>query len=333
MSGDRLREPRQLALWWALGLSVLIHLLLLLVTVWHPMNFRSDTLAEVEPDDPITFSFVDPADTTDDPFAEEPPPAPTEPAPDLGIPEQALPEPDPSPPVEELVPEPTPDPPMEEPAEETPLEDEPVAAEEPALEGSPSEAIAEPAPAAQPRRLDVRQALQDFRNSAATRPPPEPEAPTTGRDRAVFVPDFSEVPFSGFGVGGLQFESRDYDWNDYGRQIYMAIWRAWHNRLWMTTDDFEKWAHNNGNWYLKDQTQVRFVIERNGQVTGIVQEAGSSSPPLDASALDALAEVILPPLPSDFPRDQEVVHAVFITDLHVRDMRPVLGRYKRMGLF
>ena len=235
--------------------------------------------------------------------------------------------------VEELIPEPTPDPPMEEPAEETPLEDEPVAAEEPALEGSPSEAIAEPAPAAQPRRLDVRQALQDFRNSAPTRPPPEPEASTTGRDRTVFVPDFSEVPVSGFGVGGLQFESRDYDWNDYGRQIYMAIWRAWHNRLWMTTDDFEKWAHNNGNWYLKDQTQVRFVIERNGQVTGIVQEAGSSSPPLDASALDALAEVILPPLPSDFPRDREVVHAVFITDLHVRDMRPVLGRYKRMGLF
>jgi outer membrane biosynthesis protein TonB len=326
MPTGRVREPRSFALPWAFGLSVLIHLLLLLITVWFPMTFQSATLAEVEPEERITFSFAESAEPVDDPVAESAPPAPTEPAPEMGIPEQALPDAVPSPPVE-------PEPPSEEVFQE-PAPEEIESAEELPEEGeAPSEAVAEPAPAEpQQRRLDVRQALRDFRNSAPSRPA-QPQTPTSGRNRDVFVPDFSEVPVSGFGVGGLQFASRDYYWNDYGRQIYMAIWRAWHNRLWMTTDEFEKWAHDRGNWYLKDQTQVRFVIERSGQVSGIVQEAASDCPPLDASALDALAEVILPPLPADFPRDREVVRGLFITDLHVRDMRPVLGRYKRMGLF
>jgi hypothetical protein len=134
-------------------------------------------------------------------------------------------------------------------------------------------------------------------------------------------------------VGNLVFESRDYDWSHYGRQIYMAIWRAWHNRLWLTTDDFEKWAHQTQSWLLNHQTQVRFVIERNGQVTGIVTESGSGCAPLDQSAIDALAEVILPPLPQDFPREGEVVHARFIAMGETRAMRPVLSRYKAMGLF
>ncbi len=101
----------------------------------------------------------------------------------------------------------------------------------------------------------------------------------------------------------------------------------------MTADDFEKWAHHESNWRLKHASRVRFVIERNGQVTGILLEQGSGCEPLDASASEALAEVILPPLPSGFPRDREVVHATFIAEGPIRAMRPVLGRYKAMGLF
>ena len=72
----------------------------------------------------------------------------------------------------------------------------------------------------------------------------------------MIVPDLSQVPSSGFGVGNLTFESTDYDWSDYGRQIYMAIWRAWHNRLYATTDDFEKWAYRTDEWFIRHQSAV-----------------------------------------------------------------------------
>ena len=61
-----------------------------------------------------------------------------------------------------------------------------------------------------------------------------------------------------------------------------------------------------------DGTLDVFTIQRNGEVTGIILEGPSGCYPLDDSALDALREVILPPLPKDFPRDQETVHARFI---------------------
>jgi hypothetical protein len=75
------------------------------------------------------------------------------------------------------------------------------------------------------------------------------------------------------------------------------------------------------------------VIERNGQVTGITLEDGSGCEPLDASALDALAEVILPPLPDAFPRDRETVRGRFIAKGHVRQMRAHLSQLKALGLF
>ena len=101
----------------------------------------------------------------------------------------------------------------------------------------------------------------------------------------------------------------------------------------MTTDEFEKWASRNGQWMLDHATRVRFVIESNGQVTGIVEERGSGNTPFDAAALDALEEVILPPLPSNFPRDRETVHALFVGKGPVRAMRVNLSKLKRAGYF
>jgi hypothetical protein len=200
----------------------------------------------------------------------------------------------------------------------------------PALRGPAPEA-----PGAEPseRSFDVRRALREFDPERVERPA-APEAPAPGRGAGGgFVPDVGSLPKSGFGMDGLAFESRDYDWTDYQRQIYVAIWRAWHRRLWMTTDDFEKWAHATGRFYLDDRTQVRFVIERSGEVTGIAEEAASACDPLDASAVDALDEVILPPLPADFPRDREIVHARFIATGWIGDMRTHFERLRRAGYF
>ncbi len=84
---------------------------------------------------------------------------------------------------------------------------------------------------------------------------------------------------------------------------------------------------------LDHSSGVRFVIQRSGEVTGIVVEAQSGCLPLDDSAADALAEVILPPLPADFPRDREVVHARFIAIAHIMKLRPGLRRMKMLGYF
>ena len=190
----------------------------------------------------------------------------------------------------------------------------------------------EPAePVVPERQIDVAQALREFQRALDRRP--ASSAPPAGAKRHVIAPDLSQIPHSGFGVGNLRFESRDYDWSDYGRQVYNAIWKAWHRRLWATTDEFEKWAYSKGNWYLDHSVGIRFVIESNGQVTGISEESYSGCGPLDASAIDALTEVILPPLPSGFPRDQEIVHARFIATGQIRVMRQSLSQLKRAGFF
>ena len=50
-------------------------------------------------------------------------------------------------------------------------------------------------------------------------------------------------------------------------------------------------------------------------------------------AVDALAEAILPPLPTDFPRAAETVHARFQATGDVRTMGQYLAYLKRAGVF
>jgi len=338
-------ERRGFGLWAALILSVLLHAILVLLTVWVPITRGGSVAVAEERDDTIRFTFDRSAEpTTRDPD-EDARFTPVEPQP---VEQPAVqPTPVPRPPAPESPPVETPRAEIA-PAEPPPQaripeeEEEPAPVEESETESQPGADLPErpdgefrqapPESRGKPRDMD--EALRSFGRALAGRPPPEPspreaEAPPEN----VVVPELNAVPSTGFGVGNLVFESRDYDWNDYGRQVYMAIWRAWHRRLYVTTDDFEKWAYHSGNWRLDHSSQLRFVIEDNGQVTGIALEAGSGCGPLDVSALDALSEVILPPLPPDFPRDREVVHARFSADGAVRSMRPVLRQLKLMGYF
>jgi outer membrane biosynthesis protein TonB len=344
-SGSTVDARQRFGLVWALILSILLHAVLLILSVWFPFSRSAAVVAVDSEEETITFSFAEPVEpTTDDPLEDarftpfEPQPSDV-PAP-LPIPEGPE-----VPPLEQVEPE-TPEAPIEEEAtpreapQETEAEETTEQVEPPGSElRERPDALVREAPAddqASPRarQIDMQEALRDFGRAMARRPPqPEESRPAPGTKQNVIVPDLSRIPFSGFGVGNLVFESRDYDWSDYGRQIYMAIWRAWHNRLWLTTEDFSKWAHRSGSWRLKHMAQVRFVIENNGQVTGIVVEAGSDCEPLDASAVDALAEVILPPLPAGFPRDREIVHARFIAQGPIRGMRDSLGAMKAAGYF
>lgn len=145
--------------------------------------------------------------------------------------------------------------------------------------------------------------------------------------------DLSALPFVGYGVGNLQFESMDYEWGDYGRAIYIEIWRRWHNRLWMTTGVFDRWAAQRQNWEIEHRVAVRFTILRSGKVVDVAIETPSGCIPLDASAADALRETILPRLPADFPREQETVRAFFIAEGDIRNMKRSLQILKDRGYF
>lgn len=193
-----------------------------------------------------------------------------------------------------------------------------------------------------PGGFDVQRALRDFgRNLRATEPGAGQDGGGAGKGsgrgsgdgRGLNVPDLTSLPSSGFGFGNLEFESKDFDWKDYARQIYVAIWRAWHNRLYLTTDAFEKWSFQNQLSLLDHQNRIRFRIERNGEVSGIALETPSGCVPLDDSALDALSEVVLPPLPSEFQRDQETIHARFLATGEIRNMRPSLQYLRDRGYF
>jgi hypothetical protein len=321
-------ERRRFGLLWAFGLSILAHLLLVWLTIWFPVTSRSAELP-VDPDDTITFRFAQSLEPTTANPLEDAPFTPLEP--------QSSPE---IPPIEQAEQPPSPEPVtppevLQEPAPTATIEEQPAATDFPERSAGPThDPVPEDSPTPESPQLDLTQALRDFRRTMAREPSTRSQLPPSeGVKRNEIAPDLSQIPYSGFGVGNLVFESRDYDWSDYGRQVYNAIWQAWHRRLWMTTDDFEKWAHRNGNWYLNHQTQVRFVILRNGQVTGILQEAEAGCEPLNASAIDALTEVILPPLPPAFPRDQEVVHARFIATGQIRAMRRSLSALKAAGFF
>ncbi len=327
------------ALLWALLGSVLLHLLLLLVSILAPSVLGLVAMLSPVPPAPeqrIQFTFAPPGErelTGQAPVLPQPAPTPVAPRGELVPVPRTTP---PTPPAERMAQATE----RAAPAAEAPgavfeLPDSERA--DPLREretSRPPERPDEPPPERR-RELDIGRALQEFDQALARardNAPPGPANPG-GTPQHVFVPDFSALPTTGYGVGNLEFESRDYDWSDYGRQIYIAIWRAWHNRLYLTTDEFERWAYRNQSWMLEHANRINFTIQRNGEVTAISVVTPSGCAPLDLSATDALEEVVLPPLPADFPRDRETVRAAFIAQGDIQGMRRFLSWAKRRGLF
>jgi outer membrane biosynthesis protein TonB len=342
------RQERPFPFFLALLASVALHALLLLLSPLFSLVFQSPVQARAE-ESVLRFSFAPTEEATEDdarpegvvPFdvPEARPTPSTERPPDQRPSLQP-----PSPPQAALAPTEPPARPLEEqdPSDEQEVVEPPRDDEEsrtqpepfPADPDAPYRTETPVEPSAPGQGIDVSQALREYGEALARARAASPRSSSGGGEgRNVFVPDPVNLPPTGFGVGNLVFESRDYDWNDYARQIYWEIWKAWHNRLYDTADEFEKWMHQTGNPFLNHQVLVHFVIERDGDVTGIRVEAVSGCPPLDESAATALDEVILTPLPADFPREREVVRALFIARGEVPALRPTLRRLKAMGAF
>lgn len=180
---------------------------------------------------------------------------------------------------------------------------------------------------------DMAGRLEDFRRALDAPRPADPEKRTGGGSGrgGVTMPD---LPANGMGIGNLEFESRDYDWSDYARQIYWAIWEAWHRRMLATVGNFEKWGYEHRRRIISPTSRIVFTIEREGDVADIRVEAASFCFPFDDSAVEALKDVVLPPLPPDFPRGQERVRATFLgEEVDLQTMREGLGRLQAVGRF
>jgi TonB family protein len=143
-----------------------------------------------------------------------------------------------------------------------------------------------------------------------------------------------ELPPESGAFGDFAFDDKDYDWSDYYSQMYWSIWRAWHNRLYAMTPIFERWSVQHHTRELKGSVLVRFVIERSGSVSTIEVLEASTLKPLDDSAQAALREVILPPLPDDFPKDREGVSGRFLMEVpDLESFKYGLRMMKYRGIF
>lgn len=331
---------RKLAMQRAVILSVLLHGSLLALILLFPGATERPTPVSsgrvIERDPPVPITFLAPLPP--EPVPANPPPIPQPPSREPARPLPEMPSPDeryedvplrmePAP----VRPTAPPDAPRADRSAASGLDDDRPAG------GASGGTRAEPTPGfpsggVEARTRDLQSRLRDFGRAigrAPEQPGEGPEGSGSGRG-GVSLPDF---PSAGFGVGNLHFESRDYDWANYGRAIYVAIWRAWHNRLLITAGVFERWSTQNREPLLDHQSVVRFVIERSGEVTGVAVETPSGCHPLDDSAADALRSVILPPLPSDFPRVRENVRAMFLANGEIRFLRPSLELLKARGYF
>jgi TonB family protein len=116
--------------------------------------------------------------------------------------------------------------------------------------------------------------------------------------------------------------------------MYWSIWKSWHNRLYYSLTTFERDAFERGLAGLAGNTTIRFTIERNGNVSAVELLSSSGVESLDRAASDAVREVILPPLPVNFPHPRERVTGTFRVNVSdVREWRPSMNYLKRRGYF
>ena len=318
--------------------SLVLHLLVVTLLTVAPLRHPpvAEVSTETSPMPPVPITFVDPLPPPPKPRVDElasrkPPPA-------------AAPKPLRMESVPETMSAPKPAPMARTDSNAGRRDTKPAGGEQGGPKLEPANGVPPPAPAGtEPqaddttasnldRPTDILGRLREFKKAVES-PHPSTSSGSEGGGHGRGGVTMPNLPPTGFGIGNLEFEGRDYDWENYGRQIHGIIWRAWHNRLLITASVFERWAAENRNWMLDHRNGVRFTILRTGQVVDIAIETPSGCYPLDDSATDGLKEVVLPPLPSDFQRDSEIVHARFIAEGEIREMHSFLQQMKNAGYF
>lgn len=155
---------------------------------------------------------------------------------------------------------------------------------------------------AAPRRYEVPE-----------RPNPGDGAGGTGRGRGTGPgagPDFNQKITGGL-FGDLHFDSGDYNWSEYTTKVYFAVYRAWLRELLGRARRFERDQNLLRLPDLDGVVAIHFFLTRPGPVEAVEIVRPSPIPTLDEASAAALRRAVMPPLPSDFPRDREGVTFTF----------------------
>ncbi len=145
--------------------------------------------------------------------------------------------------------------------------------------------------------------------------PPRPGEGTGGSGRGRGSgpgagPEFNSQITGGL-FGDVRFDSGDYNWSDYSTKVYFAVYRAWLRELLGRARRFERDQNQMRLMTLDAQVAIHFYLTRAGPVEAIDIVRPSPIPTLDEASAAALRRAVMPPLPADFPRDQEGVTFLF----------------------
>ena len=145
------------------------------------------------------------------------------------------------------------------------------------------------------------------------RPRPGEGSGGTGRGRGSGPgtgPDFNQKITGGL-FGDLHFDSGDYNWSEYTTKVYFAVYRAWLRELLGRARRFERDQNLLRLPDLDGVVAIHFFLTRPGPVDTVDVVRPSPIPTLDEASAAALRRAVMPPLPSDFPRDREGVTFTF----------------------
>jgi protein TonB len=111
-------------------------------------------------------------------------------------------------------------------------------------------------------------------------------------------------------LGGLSFDTQWYDWGPYAKRMLAKIKRNWYIRM-----------PEIAMLGAKGVVKIRFFIERDGTMTGLVIMDESGRPPMDFAARDAIRfSSPFEPLPPDLTGvDREGVTITFYYNIHPPD--------------
>jgi protein TonB len=179
----------------------------------------------------------------------------------------------------------------------------------PVQEVAPVEPRARPTP---PAEKPPEMALPDVKPKPApkpTKPIEKPAAtssrkPTTGAEvksgsAVAETPSSAQVPFGGLSTGGVAGTGATLDVQNFCCPGYLQTMIQMIRR---------NWQRNQG---VAGKVTMRFVVQRDGRLTGIeVEESGGQF--LDLASTRALVTTRqIPPLPREFPESSLTVHLVF----------------------
>jgi hypothetical protein len=114
-------------------------------------------------------------------------------------------------------------------------------------------------------------------------------------------PGYLEEPV----FGTMSFDTKNYPWGDYARQVYVRLYNAVKERL---PPAFRL--------HLRGYSCDYFVIERDGTISQVLPTKRSEHPPYNQVPYDSIRAVSpLPPLPRDFPKEREGVTYCFFFNM------------------